>query len=332
MESLFPNYSYPLNNYNYNYKYYIDKNYNLDAKGISNQPTFGTFRHNVKKLVDYSDALVLKPIPDDGDIAGISDIDPNNPEAVAGAQRGFSQGLPYQKFRQEYPQKFYKTDGKYSSSYFVQSGFCPVASAKTKEQCKARDPNYVWMENIVDLPESVKEFLKNPTNPLSNNDESTKEDSSGSCYKPQYSYVNNANDNKILAGIIPSITGDILDLNPANFVRTIAGEPIPGSNENSPPRFELLPCVAETFQNKSTGVEKNISDKNIKMNRANREDFNGWWQPYGRWWRDRPVRLAYPLGPAVYLAEGFENQSGDINKLLAVAVLIALMYFLLKRK
>ena len=350
MESLFPNYSYPLNNYNYNYKNYIDKNYNLEAKGISNQPTFGTFRHNVNKLVDYSDALVLKPIPGDGDVAGITDIDPKNPEEVAQAQRGFSQGLPYRKFRQEYPEKYYRTDGKYSSSYFVQSGFCPVQSAKTAGECKAKDPNYIWIDNPVEIPDNIKRFLKNPLNPLTKDDKNgeAKQQSSvaGSCYKPRYSYVNNANENKILAGIIPGIIDDVLDLNPVNFVRTIAGEPIPGSSIDSPPRFELLPCVAETFANKMDSEDKkNISHKNIN-NMEKREDFYGWWHPYGRWgpwgpwgprpyrrwWLDRPVRLAYPLGPAAYIAEGFENMGGDINRLLAVIVLIVLTYFMLKRK
>jgi len=343
MESIAPNYSYPLNNYNYNYKNYIDKNYSLEAKGISNQPTFGTFRHNVKKLVDYGDALMLDPIPASNSIAGITDIDPNDKKAVSQAQLGFQQGQPYSKFRQEYPEKYYPTNGIYSSSYFVQSGFCPVQSAKTEAQCKSRDPNYIWMNNTVKLPNVVSNFLKQKNNPLTNNNQTDRqsiENNSGTCYKPRYSYINNANDSNVFQGLVPGIMNDIIDLNPATFLRTMDGNPVPGSSMDSPPRFELLPCISETFQN------KNISDKNIKMEKNNQEDFYGWWHPYGRWgpwgpwgprpyrrwWMDRPVRLAYPLGPAVYVAEGFENsQENSINKLLAVLVLIIIAFYLLRR-
>ena len=85
---------------------------------------------------------------------------------------------------------------------------------------------------------------------------------------------------------------------------------------------------------------------NNKSNQK-QEEFRGWWHPYGawgpwgpwgprpyrRWWYDRPVRLEYPLGPAVYLAEGFEGQEGEgsFNKILAVVVLILLAVFLVRR-
>ena len=72
------------------------------------------------------------------------------------------------------------------------------------------------------------------------------------------SYINNANDNDFMNGLVPSIGNDVLDLNPGNLFRIMDGNPIPGARENKPPRFELLPCKPEHFENYNLGKNKNL--------------------------------------------------------------------------
>ena len=50
-----------------------------------------------------------------------------------------------------------------------------------------------------------------------------------------------------MEGLIPGVVGDIIDMNPGNFLRTLEGNAIPGSTDVSPPRFQLLPCITEHF-------------------------------------------------------------------------------------
>jgi len=239
MDTLFKEYAYPLNNYNYNYKTYVDNNYSISRMGVNSEPTLKQFKTNINALNHFTKPLILDPIPTTNSVAGVSDIDYSNKEAVEKAQQGFRQQPPYNKFRFEYPERDYPTTGIYSSSYFVQSGFCPVASATNKEQCLTKDQKYIWMGNMLSLPNPSKDFFKSPN--------TKKDDQGGSCFKPRYSYVNNANDNGLLDGLIPGVVGDIIDMNPGNFLRTLEGNAIPGSTDTSPPRFQLLPCITEHF-------------------------------------------------------------------------------------
>jgi len=36
-------------------------------------------------------------------------------------------------------------------------------------------------------------------------------------------------------------------MNPGNFLNMLDGNAIPGSTDTTPPRFQLLPCIAEQF-------------------------------------------------------------------------------------
>ena len=239
MDTLFKEYAYPINNYNYNYKTYVDNNYSISRMGINSKPTLSQFKKNINALNNFTKPLILDPIPTVDSVAGVSDIDYSSNEAVENAKKGFRQQPPYNRFRFEYPERDYPTKGIYSSSYFVQSGFCPVASATNKEQCSLKDPKYMWMANMLSLPNPSKDFFKSP--------DTKKDNQGGSCFKPRYSYVNNANDNGLLDGLIPGVVGDIIDMNPGNFLRTLEGNAIPGSTDVSPPRFQLLPCITEHF-------------------------------------------------------------------------------------
>lgn len=224
------NYAYPKANYDFDYKGQVDNKYSLDSLGISNAPTIGQFRRNIRSLGKIGDALMMDPIP-----AKDTYIDPGQ--------------TPYSRFRSDYPEESYPTSGNYSSSYFVQSGFCPVVSAKSREDCLGRDPKYTWIPDEVQIPSDVKGFFSKTQTP-----------ESGSCYKPRYSYVNNANDDGLFEGLIPGIIKDVSDLNPSNFFRTLEGKTIPGSNDRTPPRFQLLPCVQENFiGNKNLSLDVKIS-------------------------------------------------------------------------
>jgi hypothetical protein len=239
MNSLFKEYAYPINNYNYNYKTFIDNNYSIGKMGVNSNPTLSQFKKNVNALNNFTKPLILEPIPTPDTVAGVGDVDYSDKDAAEKARKGFTQQAPYNRFRYDYPESQYPTAGIYSSSYFVQSGFCPVASVTSQEQCLSRDSNYIWMNNPINIPNPAKSFFKKQNSNSNSN--------SGTCYKPRYSYVNNANDNGLLEGLIPGIVGDVIDMNPGNFIRTVEGNAVPGSTDTSPPRFQLLPCVAEQF-------------------------------------------------------------------------------------
>lgn len=239
MNNLFKEYAYPINNYNYNYKTFVDNNYSIGKMGVNSNPTLGQFKNNINALNNFTKPLILDPIPTPNSVAGVGDVDFSDKQAAERARKGFLQQPPYNRFRTEYPESQYPTGGIYSSSYFVQSGFCPVTSATSRQQCLARDSNYIWINNPIQIPNLAKSFFKNQNITTNSN--------SGTCYKPRYSYVNNANDNGLLEGLIPGIVGDVIDMNPGNFIRTVEGNAVPGSTDTSPPRFQLLPCIAEQF-------------------------------------------------------------------------------------
>lgn len=224
----FKEYAYPKNNYNFDYKNYVAKNYRPDKLGISDSPTIPQFKHNLEASSIYGDTLYEKSIPHPNDVPGISDA--RTPEELSEGTKNLSQAAPYRRFRQEYPENKYPTKGKYGNSYFVQSGYCPVKSAKSASECRAKDPRYIWKEGQPILPTpNIPFYNKMPDNPY------------GKCYKPRYSYVNNTSD----AGLVPSLMDDVFTLSPSNFYRLIAGEPIPSVNKDSVPLFQLLPCVEE---------------------------------------------------------------------------------------
>jgi hypothetical protein len=249
MNNLFKEYAFPINNYNYNYKTFIDNNYSIGSMGVNSNPTLSQFKNNIRALDNFTKPLIIDPIPTPNSVAGVGDVDFSDKQAAERARRGFTQQPPYNRFRTEYPESQYPTRGIYSSSYFVQSGFCPVNSATSREQCLSRDKNYIWMNNPLSIPNPAKLFFQNQKNvtPPSN----------GTCFKPRYSYVNNANDNGLVEGLIPGIIGDVIDMNPGNFIRTLEGNAVQGSRDTAPPRFQLLPCVAEEF----VGSQNNSSYK-----------------------------------------------------------------------
>lgn len=253
MSNLFNDYSYPKNNYNYNYSGVVKNKYDPKKLGVNNGATISQFKHNIKQGTKFMDGLIIEPTPGPSDIAGITDIEIGDVEAANKSRDNFFKTPPYKKFRQDYPENKYPTSGIYSSSYFLQSGFCPVSIAKSKAECLAMDPKYLWMPNMISIPKLSMPFFKKEANRQKD------PESEGKCYKPRYSYINHASDSGMLDGLMPSVLGDVLDLNPGNFMNLLKDGYIEGNDNGGPPRFELLKCV-EGFQ--SSYVREYIS-KNI---------------------------------------------------------------------
>ena len=242
MSNLFADYTYPQNNYDFNYSGIVKNKYDPKYFGVSNSPSIWQFKHNLKQGNRFIDGLIMEPTPGPGDIAGITDVEINDSKAKKKSRDNFLKTPPYKKFRQEYPENKYPTKGIYSNSYFIQSGFCPVSIAQSKDVCTAMDPKYIWMPNLIKLPKLSMPFFKKEA-------ERQKDPvNEGKCYKPRYSYVNHASDFGSVVGLMPSVLSDVADLNPANFLNLLKDGYVEGNDNGGPPRFELLKCV-EGFQN-----------------------------------------------------------------------------------
>jgi len=267
MESLFKNYAYPLNNYEWNYKGLVDNRYKPEKLGINGSGSVGQFKHNLKQSIKYFDGLILDGNPDANSVAGITDVASENSEERSKKNANASIGMPYRRFRNDYAESEYPTNGKFSSSYFVQSGFCPVNSVKTEQECNIQDPNYKWIPNPITVPDSVKSFF------TQDKDKTNERKGNGTCFKPRYSYVNNAAESDIASGMIPSIMDDVSDLNPAYLLGVSMGKPVMGSRDSAPPRFQLLPCVEgfDNYLNKNINHQEKIFNDNISNNMENFE-------------------------------------------------------------
>ena len=315
IDKLFKTYSYPINNYEFNYKGLVDNKYKPEILGVNSRGTVRQFKHNLRQTDKYFDGLIFDGNPDKNAIAGISDVPIGNTDELIRKQQNASLGMPYNRFRIDYPESEYPTNGKFSSSYFVQSGFCPVESAKTKTECNILDPNYTWIPNPINIPDVSKLFYGEEKDKIHD------KEGSGTCYKPRYSYLNNAAESDITSGMIPSMMDDVSDLNPIHLIGVSTGKPVLGSRDNQPPRFQLLPCV-EGFHNY---LNKNISSKEKILNQNilnNMEHFTS--QLAGSLMIDRPnVNREYFLPnntsnnniqTSNYIQEDFEPSANDGTK------------------
>ena len=267
MDKLFKNYAYPLNNYEYNYKGFVDNNYKPEKLGVNGNGTVNQFKHNLRQTSKYFDGLIIEGNPNKNTIAGITDVPSENVQERIKKQANAAIGMPYQKFRIDYPEREYPTNGKFSSSYFVQSGFCPVKSAKTQEECRTLDTNYTWIPNPIVIPSSVKSLFSN------NKDKINDKEGSGNCFKPRYSYLNNAAESDLTSGMVPSLLDDVSDLNPSYLLGVSMGKPVMGTRDNEPARFQLLPCVEgfNNYLNKNINDQEKILNQNISKHMENFE-------------------------------------------------------------
>lgn len=194
------------NNHDFDFSQYISQKYDPDKLGFSDKGCVSTTLHDAQKLPLYADALLNAPMPDYGDIAGISDTDQDNAGLMQIKSDFADMKEPYPGFRDEYPEYFpSRVTGKGASSYFVKTGHCPT---KIDNIIDCKEKGYDWVPNFETVPDSVKGFFKNIENPLA-----------GKCYKPRYSFVDNTPKQMLpgMEGPVPSMFKTLETLNPLTF-------------------------------------------------------------------------------------------------------------------
>jgi hypothetical protein len=149
-------------------------------------------------MMKQMDSLITDPNPDDSSVAGIHD----RTDRKKGAR---NQRKPY-----EDPFFNKSTSGRFSSSYFAQTGFC-----ETKDnEIDCKNKNLVWWGD--------------------------------KCYKKKYLYLDNSPGLKAgyvqnMNGLIPSLINDVTQLNPSAMMGVLQGYSVPGA--------EIQQCDNEHFMN-----------------------------------------------------------------------------------
>ena len=142
---------YPIVNHDFDYKTAMRKKFNVFKMGITNKPTMNNLINAPQKLKPYIDIMLKNGYPDNGTIAGKSDVidDVGEIVSIKNKYKMMNGKLPYPSFRKDYPVCRYPTTGKHASSYFIKSGQCKT-SIKTKNKCIKK--GYNWVPNKVVIP------------------------------------------------------------------------------------------------------------------------------------------------------------------------------------
>lgn len=235
---LFKDSVYPWNNHDFDFSQYIYNKYDPDKLGFSDKGCVSTTIHDAAKLSNYSDALLTDPLPNNGSIAGIDDVDPGNDDLMEIKSNIADMSEPYPGFKKDYPEYFpSRVTGQGASSYFVKTGHCP-SKIDNIIDCKAK--GYSWVPNIETVPDSVKGFFKNLETPLA-----------GKCYKPRYAFVDNTPQQTMpgMSGPVPSMFKNLEDMNPLTFASILEFGADPSGT------FVQLDCK-EDFQGSKTTQNK----------------------------------------------------------------------------
>lgn len=223
---------YPLNNYNFDFKDYINNKYSPFALGITNEPTMKGLYKGVNQLNKYVDVMIKNPLPNKYDRAGYTDINNSHSKILNKLinYKNKNDKLPYKTFKIDYPEKIYPTKGEYSTSYFIKIGTCPT-SINNRQQCIKK--GYKWISNPKKLTNIQKYFSKiGPQKIFAINQPDNE------CIKPQYMYINNRPQGKE-KGIVPSIAEDIMNITPEklsailNGHNTLSGGVIPCKKQDN---------------------------------------------------------------------------------------------------
>lgn len=238
---------YPWMNHDYDYLQHVKNNYTPKKLGISDEPCVDVTINDGLNLPKFSEVAMFNAIPNQNSKAGVDDVDPTNPQltALQNNYRNFKE--PYPGFKKEYPEFFpLGLEGENSSSYFIQTGFCPT-KIEVEGECKKK--GFTWVPNPINMPSSTSKFFPG----------ADKIQSMGGCHKPRYTYVNNkAGDiSGLFKGLVPTIGKEIMELNPISFMSIIMSGQSPGED------FTPLPCK-EGFTN-FTNFSNNIGFQQIKL-------------------------------------------------------------------
>lgn len=189
---------YPWNNLKWDYQQFVKNKYNPVKLGIRKDGTFDATFKNMDIMMKQMDSLISDPNPDNNSVAGIDDRTNRNKS--------------YSNQRKPYEDPFFnkQLNGKFSSSYFAQTGFC-----ETKDnEIDCKNKNLVWMGD--------------------------------KCYKKKYLYLDNSPGLKVgyvenMNGLIPSLINDVTQLNPSAFMGVLQGYSVPGA--------DIQQCENEHFMN-----------------------------------------------------------------------------------
>lgn len=136
-------YVYPWKNFDFDYKGEVKKRFNPKKMGFKNDPYLNTFITNVSMLPNYIGVLLDKSVPDNQSKPGISDL--KNASNKGKINKKYDKlGEPYPGFSKEYPTEVKNIlgMGKYSSSYFQKSGYCPAKGISHKD---CLNKKYYWI-------------------------------------------------------------------------------------------------------------------------------------------------------------------------------------------
>jgi hypothetical protein len=213
---------YPIVNHDFNYDQYAKSIYNPFSLGITNDTETDSMFDGGTRLLNYVGAIVNNPMPMDGTIAGISDIDPEDTQLRQIKNQYKQMPLPYPSFRKDYPESKFQTTGIGSSSYFLKvDDTCP-SKITSEEDCIKQ--GFKWIKTPPSMTPDISGFYQPTKTTIPPKSNVVEEKSEGTCWKPRFLYLDNsAKGIGIMRGLIPSIMNDVSQLAPENIMSVLAG-------------------------------------------------------------------------------------------------------------
>lgn len=177
---------YPWSNYDWDYRTFVDNNYNTQKTGITKDGTFEALLwHNPTGAIKLSKGYVFDPNPSNHSKSSYNDVphcfsslDSWNECQENNVVSSIRQSYNYLSQKPPYPDPFFTKhgllDGRDSSSYYIRTGVCPKPNMDM-EECKKR--GWAWVGNpiVKALPKEIQ----------------PSDSSLGGCFKPKYGFVKN---------------------------------------------------------------------------------------------------------------------------------------------
>ena len=175
---------YPWKNYDWDYTRFIDNNYSARSTGVTAEGTMSAIFKNPRAIFRLANGFLVDNNPDSGSQSGSSDLThcdrvPVNDRQSCHVMNRIRSEYNNQPKPRDHPFFNKKLDGKNSSSFYYQSGYCKTAL--NENECKNK--KHLWLGE--------------------------------KCYRPQYQYLNN----EPWLGNVPSVINDTLSLNPFNLTK-----------------------------------------------------------------------------------------------------------------
>jgi hypothetical protein len=223
---------YPWINYDWDYTTYIDNNYNSDATGASPKGNWKNLFANPKAMIKIAKGFITEANPSKKSKAGDQDqldcnaVEPHN-KASCNAMKDIRHMYRTQQKPKNTPFFNQKLDGKKSSSYYYQTGYC--ISDKINNETDCVNSQGKWFQNL------------------------GFGDKGGKCYKNRYALIKNEpgidfkkfGDNALtkianffggsLEGNAVSVVGDLMSFSPNNLIDIV--------NLKNTRDFILEPCI-----------------------------------------------------------------------------------------